>query len=345
MQMAELTRQLEELADRERFSGVIRITLKDQILLERSFGYHDRETKRPFTEDSMFTLYSMSKPFCAIGLLLLKDQCLVDIDKHPGAYVPEARDFDPRVTIRHMLHHVSGLPGFFEVADWKENPPRDHLTNLRKYIQLLCAQPQHFAPGTDGLYENINFTLSALIIENVTGMTYPDYMEQKVFPLMGATTLLVDFEGRKVENRAQGYRLDEKGEIRPTDRYHAWMLGGGDLVGRVEDVYCLNRVIKHRLLLKPETWAQVLTPSPINQKGMGCTVTQWHGKQRITHNGGHRGFRSFHVQLPEEDLDIIVLSNAGYGNFRQEAIELVYKEIYDANVQSEAPMLLDYGIL
>lgn len=345
MQMAQLNKQLEELAVRERFSGVMRVTQKDQILLERSFGYDNRETKRPFTADSVFTLYSMSKPFCAIGLLLLADQGLVDIDKHPGVYVPEAQGFDPRVTIRHMLHHVSGLPDFFCVEDWKADPPEDHHTNIRKYLRLLCDQPQHFVPGTDGLYRNINFTIPALIIENVTGMAYPDYMEKMVFAPLGAVTLTVDHQGLQLPNRVQGYRLNDRDQIEPTDRYHAWMLGGGDLVGRVEDVYCLNKAIKHRLLLKPETWEQVLTPNPINQKGMGCTVTQWHGKQRITHNGGHLGFRSFHVQLPEDDLDMIILSNAGFGGFRQEAIELVYKAIYDENARSEAPMLLDYGIL
>ena len=52
--------------------------------------FQDMEQKIPFTKDSVFTLYSLSKPFCAIGLLILKDRGLVDIDQHPGKYLPEA---------------------------------------------------------------------------------------------------------------------------------------------------------------------------------------------------------------------------------------------------------------
>lgn len=104
-------------------------------------------------------------------------------------------------------------------------------------------------------------------------------------------------------------RLDENDQVVPTEYIPCWMLGGGDLIGTVEDVYCLHKVVKEKLLLKPETWTQALTPNPINNKGFGCTATQWHGLRRATHNGGHRGFRTFHVHLPEEDLDVIILSS------------------------------------
>ena len=337
--------QVSRICEQERFSGVIRVTYQDRICYEKSFGYANREQMLPFTEDSRFTLYSLSKPFCAIGLLLLTDQGLVDLDAHPGAYVPEAGGFDPRVTIRHMLHHTSGMPDFLMIPEFKENPPADHRENIRKYVQALSKYPQAFVPGTQDLYSNINFTLSALIIENVSGLPYPEYMDQRVFRPLGASTLTVDREGLALPNRVQGYRLSDSGQIEPTEKCHSWMLGGGDLVGRVEDVYCLHKAVKHRLLLKPETWEQVLTPDPVSSKGMGCTVTQWHGLTRITHNGGHRGFRSFHIHLPQEELDLILLSNAGYGKARQEVAEAVYRAFFDADAQAEKAMTLDYGLV
>ena len=106
------------------------------------------------------------------------------------------------------------------------------------------------------------------------------------------------------------------------------MFGAGDIVGTLDDVYCLNKAIKHRLLLKDETWKEVLSPSPINNMGMGCTVSDWHGKQRITHNGGHLGFRTLHIQLPEDDFDLIFLSNSGFGDARWDISEMVYRAFY-----------------
>ena len=109
MDTAVLSSQLQSFCEANRISGVIRVTHKDQILHSQSFGYACRETQTPFAPDSMFSLYSLSKPFCAIGLLLLADQGLVDIDAHPGKYVPEAKGFDSRVTIRQLLQHPPAI--------------------------------------------------------------------------------------------------------------------------------------------------------------------------------------------------------------------------------------------
>ena len=104
-----LSKQISDICEVANVSCVIRVTCKDKILHSQSVGYACRETKTPFSEDSMFTLYSMSKPFCATGLLLLADQGLVDLDAHPGRYVPEAKGFDSRVTVRHLPMYHSKL--------------------------------------------------------------------------------------------------------------------------------------------------------------------------------------------------------------------------------------------
>lgn len=343
MNLELLNKLVSQVCAQELFSGVIRITQNDQILYNARFGYADRAQRQSFTEDSMFTLYSMSKPFCAIGLLLLVDQGLVDLDTHPGKYLPEAAGFHKDVTIRHMLHHTSGMPCFLrDEAFMKEHGP-GYAHRIRSKLSVLAQFPNSFPPGAADLYSNINFTIPALIIENITGQTYADYMREQVFAPMGAKTMVVDNETLQIPNRVQGYNLVD-GEIIPVEKSHDWMLGGGDLVGRVEDVYCLNTAVKHRLLLKPETWEQVLTPSPINNRGMGCTITQWHGLRRITHNGGHRGFRTFHVHFPQDDLDVIILSNSGFGSARQEILEAVYQAFYNPSAEAEEKMVLDYGL-
>lgn len=112
-----------------------------------------------------------------------------------------------------------------------------------------------------------------------------------------------------IPNRVRGFELDGDG-LCSVDRNLGPMFGSGDAVGDINDVYCLNKAIKEKKLLRPETWATALTPSPINSYGMGCGVTEWHGKRRINHSGGHKGFRTLHVQLPEEDFDIISCQTA-----------------------------------
>lgn len=339
-----LSEKLAAYCTAEQIFGVLRVTHRDEIVWQQSFGYANVQTEEPFDSASMFNFYSLSKPFCAIGLLLLKDRGLVDLDAHPSVYVPEAAAFDSRVTVRHMLHHISGLPDFELTGGFADaHGGYDH-RHVQEKLPALAAYPQLFAPGEAARYANINILLCALIIEAVTGRPYAGYMQDEVFAPLGMKTALVDHAGRQVAHRVSGHEL--RGGIPvPVSAAYDWMLGAGDIIGTVEDVYCLNRAIKHRLLLAPATWAEALTPSPLNQMGMGCTVTAWHGRHRITHNGGHVGFRTLHIQLTEEDFDIILLSNSGYGDARAAISETVYEAFFGADGIYSDAVAMDTGYI
>ena len=80
--------------------------------------------------------------------------------------------------------------------------------------------------------------------------------------------------------------------------------------------------------------------------GMGCTVSEWHGKHRITHNGGHKGFRTLHIQLPDDDFDIIFLSNSGYGEARNDISEMIYSNFYNIeNIVKKDGIEMDKGYI
>ncbi len=319
-------------------SGSVRVTKQGEIIYEKCFGYSDWEKKLPITKDSVYTLYSMSKPFCAIGLMKLKERGLVDIDRHPAEYVPEMKGFDSRLTIRHMLYHESGLPDFGQIDDFAQNHAPGTPDKIREHLKLLKNYPMLFEPGTGVCYSNINFTVSALIIENVTSMRYDEYMQKEVFGPLGAKTAQIDHVGLELRNRVSGH-TKEDGRIVLQDRSLDWMMGGGDVVGTLDDVYCLNLEIKNRKVLKNETWNEMLTPS--EKKGsfaIGCIVMDWNGRCRIQHNGGHKGFRTIHVQLPEDDLDIIFLANCDWKDLRYPMVNDVYEAYYSAaNKRQDMP--------
>lgn len=324
-------------------SGILRVTSKDVTLYERCMGFSDREHQRPFMKDSMFNLYSLSKPFLAIGLMKLKEKGLVDIDAHPGVYVPEAKGFDPRVTIRHMLHHVSGLPDFIQTADFPHKYSTGNPEQMREHLLELAAYPQQFAPGEQTMYANINMNISALIIENITSLPYCEYMQREVFDPLGMATAKLDSPDLHLPHRVIGYE-ETDGQIHPIDPWLHWMHGAADMIATVDDVYCLNKAIKHRLLLRPETWEEILRPWPGHSFSMGCRINQWHGKTRIVHNGGAPGFRTLHLQLPEDDLDIIYLSNSGWGDARTDLSEAVFAAFYGEKGSAEA-LQMDTGYI
>lgn len=333
-----LRQKINEYCEKNRIFGVLRITWRGEIALEATFGYADLETKRPFTKHSAFTFYSLSKPFCVLGLLKLYDRGLLALDAHPSRYIPEAEGLDARVTIRHMLRHESGLPDFEQdkifAAGHRPGTPeriRAHLADLKEYSQ-------NFAPGTAMMYANVNMVLCALIIENISGLSYADYMKKEVFEPLEMKNAVVDHAGLSHPERVTGYALDESGALYPIERSMDWMMGAGDMLGTVDDAFALRNAIKDGLLLKQKTWQEVLTPSHLSDFGMGCKVTYWHGKKCITHTGGHLGFRTLHQYLPNEDFDWILLSNSGFGAARVDLREIIYSAFFEktSDEKSEA---------
>ena len=344
MSLSDLDKKLKEYCALEKISGVLRVTLKDRIIYQSSFGYANDQNQTVFSENAMFTFYSMSKPLCAIGLMKLVEKGLVDLDAHPKKYLPEADGFHEDVTIRHLLHHVSGLPDFEQNMEFCSRYKPGTNDRIREHLKLLTKYPSYFEPNTKGKYENINFVIPALIIENVTGIRYADYMKKEVFEPLGMKTALVDDVNLFAENRVQGYTL-ENGMRIPIEKSYDWMFGAGDVVGTVDDAYCLNKAYKNKLLLSEKTWKEIVTPSPLNKMGLGNTVLGWHGKKCIRHNGGHLGFRTLHIQLPEDDFDIIILSNSGYGNARADIPEMLYEEFYENSEVISESIGMDVGYI
>ncbi len=344
MKAEKLNAFLTEYSKKNLFSGAIRITQRDEIIFQQFYGMADFEQNIPFEENTVFSLYSISKPFCAIGFLKLYDQGLIDLDCHPAEYLPEMQPFDKQLKIRHLLHHVSGLPDFRRSEGFAEKYRHGPYEKLREQLKIIADYPMFFTPGSGKKYENINYIILAQIIENISGLPYAKYMQQEVFEPLGMKQAKIDRKGLEIPRRAQGYCL--RGQERaPIERASDWMFGAGDIAATMDDVYCLNRAIKNQLLLKPETWQQVLTPSPLNQMGMGCTITDWHGKKRITHNGGSAGFRTLHIQLPEDDFDIILLSNSGFGEARQEISEEIHRIYYGEPAHPSKAIEMDRGYI
>ena len=335
---------LDDYSKNNNFFGVVRITLKDRVIFQKNIWYADFEKAIPFDDNSIFSFYSLSKPFLAIAIMKLYEEGKIDIDAHPSVYIPEAANFHKDVTFRTMLHHASGLPDFVQTAHFEEKYNSGASEYLREQLKDLSKFPNVFMPNTSGMYANINMILCALAIENITGISYAEYMKENVFIPLGMKTAEVDNNKLVIENRVQGYEL-LKNKVITVDRCTDWMLGAADIVGTLDDVYCLNLAIKHKKLLKKETWNEILTSSPITGYAMGCVVTKWNGKTKIQHNGGYTGFRTFHIQVLEDDFDIIILSNSGWGNARNDFSEKIFELYYGQNTSPSETIEMDKGYI
>jgi CubicO group peptidase (beta-lactamase class C family) len=176
--------------------GAIGIMQNGKILYSKAFGLASLEYQVPNTAETIFNVGSVSKQFTAMGIVILHEKGLLSIDDDIRKHLPDMPDFGHSITIRHMLHHTSGmrsLHAMLSLAGWRDDDSR---TNEDLYRFMLKQKELNFNPGDEFLYCNTGYMLMVNIIENVTKEKFPDWMKANVFdPLKMPNTYigLADF--------------------------------------------------------------------------------------------------------------------------------------------------------
>ena len=112
--MQALARTLQE---KDVFNGAWLYAEKGEIVSKGALGFRDPENKTPITEDTIFQLASVSKTFTATAIMLLVRQGKLNLEDRITKYFPELAAYEG-ATIRHLLNHTSGIPDYFDDADW-----------------------------------------------------------------------------------------------------------------------------------------------------------------------------------------------------------------------------------
>lgn len=336
-----LTDWLTEYEKNTSFSGSVQVISKGKVIFKKHIGYADRERKIAIDDDTRFRFYSLTKPFTAIGIMKLYEEGMISLSAHPGEYIECARELDTRITIEMLLKHISGLA---EIADADKLQKKEEF-DLSAEIEKISDKPLSFKPGGQVEYLNTNFIMLSLILEKFHNMPIDKYLSEKLFPALGMKTALCDTGEKAIEKLAVGYEKDENGEIIPAGYVNQKLMSGAGFgVGKISDVTCFYDAIKNKRCLKSETWEKVFTPSTIGDFGAGCIVFDWNGELTYQHNGGFLGFRTIHRYLPDEDFDIIVLSNVGFVDARTVICDKIH-EIYFGDMGKNQNPEMDKGFI
>jgi CubicO group peptidase (beta-lactamase class C family) len=191
-----ITYALQPFVDSQSLAGAVTLVAdKDRVLSLDAVGYADVGAKTPLIVRAIFWIASMSKPITAAALMMLVDEGKVNLDDPVEKYLPEFKGQlvavkdgtelklqKPRhpITVREVLSHTSGLP-FSTPA---EKPTLDTLT-LREAAQSYGTTPLNSEPGTRYAYSNAGINTAGRIIEVVSGMSYEDFMDKRLFGPLG----------------------------------------------------------------------------------------------------------------------------------------------------------------
>ncbi|HWV36452.1 MAG TPA: serine hydrolase domain-containing protein, partial [Thermomicrobiales bacterium] len=285
-----------------------------EIVYTRGYGMSNLEHGIPIATDSIFHIASISKQFTDMCIALLAAEGALNIDDDVRLYVPEVPDFGPTITIRHLIHHVSGLRdqwSLLELAGWRE----EDLVTERDVMDLLTRQTAlNFEPNTEYLYSNTGYTLLAMIVRRVSGRSLREFAQERIFGPLGMTrTHFHDDHSEIVPGRTQAYTPRAGGG------YHISIpefdvVGTTSLFTTVEDLARWDANFTSARIGGPDLIAQLQTPgtfadgTPMTY-AWGLVVDTYRGARQIGHGGADHGYRSDYFRLPEFGLTVTVLSN------------------------------------
>ena len=309
--------------DRADFPGCAVSVMHDgTVVYAQGYGMANLEYGIPIVPSSVFHVASVSKQFTAMAVALLASDGRLSWNHDIRMYVPEVPVFGTRITLRHLVHHTSGLRdqwSLLHMAGWRFEAD---VVRQEDVLDLVSRQTApNFEPGVQYLYSNTGFTLLALVVERVARKTLREFAEERIFGPLGITnTHFHDDHQMIIENRAYAYAPDRDGTLHLSVPDFD-VVGATNLFTSVEDMARWDRNFYKGRVGGREVLEQLLTRGVLNggetiSYASGLVHGTHRGFETVGHGGSDAGYRSHYVRFPRQRLSVVVLCNAPSSNPR-----------------------------
>ncbi len=280
------------------------VTYRGKVAMSRSYGFANTEKKEPVTKDTRFEVASISKPVIATAVMMLWEEGKFKLTDAIGAYVKDLPVAWGHVPIRQILSHTSGIPEFrgsdlYFSKRMEDVPFADIAKSLPEKLE--------FDPGDHFEYSNTNYLLAGKLIEAVTGKPWTDFLRARIFTPLAMTA--TGFVGS--QEHAQGY----VGSRPARDCSLTWAGPGSSIVSTAEDMAKFDAALTFPKLIKGATYSEMLQPTltklgPMDY-GIGWQVAKVGPNVMALHSGKMNGFSSMYLRVLDQQIGVIVLTNAG----------------------------------
>ncbi len=319
------------------FFGNVLITKNNKVLFEKSYGYSDAPNKIALTNENSFQVASISKQFTATGIMILKNKGVLEYDSLVCKYI----SIFPykNITVRHLLTHSSGLPNFWD--DIRPNLDTTRSNGNKDVLEYLIQHqlPLQFEPGTKFQYADIGYDFLATIIENISGLSYQEFMYLNIFkPLKMKNTfayMVTDIRRIQNKNLAIGHIYEngkfEYAHLQPKYNFVSYLgdfYGDGSIVTTARDLAIWDKALNECQLLPCEIQNESICDPVFNGQtiyaktnpnisyGFGWFIKSTQSGKLVYHSGGHPGNSHVIYRFLDSDLTFIFLSNAETSNLK-----------------------------
>jgi len=299
-----------------------------QYIHKAGYGLANLEYSIPITSRSVFRTGSLSKQFTAMAIAILVERDELDLDVDVHRYLPELRDYGHEVTVRQMIHHLSGMgdydPELFKKADGSEfRFGNEDYWTIEEFFKAVASVPLIHEPGTQWEYSNLAYFLLSQVVERASGKSLRVFAEEEIFgPLGMNSSLFNDNVNQPVTNRTDGYRLMDDGSYEIFMTNLDWV-GDGGVYTTMDDFLAWDRNFYANKLGKggDNLTTMVTTPdldAAVGGEGsiagamyaFGMQSGTANGEPVIGHTGGWVGFSTMYQRYPDLSLSVVVFCNS-----------------------------------
>ncbi|HLY71321.1 MAG TPA: serine hydrolase domain-containing protein [Puia sp.] len=292
----------------------VSVIKNNEVVFKKGYGMANLQYDIPISPATIFDIASVSKQFTGFAISSLIEQGKITEDDDIRKYLPEVPNFGKTIRIRHLLYHISGIrdwPQTLNIAGWRW----DEVFSFGDIMRMVKYQKDlDFESGSQYSYSNTGYNLLAMIVEKVSGETFPAWVDENIFKRLGmnSTQALSDYT-KIIRNLACSYAVKDNGFANIPGSLTAY--GSSSIFTSLDD---LNKWVVHfqkMVSSKNPVFLRMLTEGVLNNGekvhyGYGLGHGEEFGLKTISHTGGWAGYRTIITNYPDQNISIIILSNA-----------------------------------
>ena len=290
-----------------------------KISILKNYGLSNVELATPVRPETIFQSGSIGKQFTAAAVMVLAQDGKLALNDKISKYLPETPPAWKNITVWHLLTHTSGMGDYPDEINLRGDYTEDD------YLNIFKKAPLNFAPGTSWDYSNVGYVTLGILISRVTGKSYGQFLQERVFGPLGMSTARVISEADIVPNRAAGYRLVDgalKNQewVSPSTNstadgsYYVSILDMAKWDAGLRSAAAAGSSVLTKATLE-QMWAPArLSDGRVKGYGFGWFTDTIHNRRLVFHGGAWQGFKSFIIRFRDEPLTIIFLANAWQTN-------------------------------
>ncbi len=316
-----------QIAEKDIPAFSIALVDDQNVVWSAGFGFADELQTLPATADTVYRVGSVSKLFTDIAVMQLVERGELKLNEPVSQYLPEfttrrneeGSQVDSRsqsITLAQLMSHRAGLVREPPVGHYFD----DSLPTLADTVKSLQTTELIYSPDTQTKYSNAGVTVVGRVLENMTGVSFSEYMKQAILDPLEMLDSSFDRTEAISENSAAGMMWTYDGRRFKAPHFPLGTAPAGNLYSTVNDMakfmHCIFRDGDggSQTIVSPATFSRMLEPAKnpdgsLQEFGLGFHVGQFEGLRKIGHGGAVYGFSTQFEALPEKKLGVIAMTS------------------------------------